>query len=123
VRNGPHLSAGSRKAVKRTFPWDLSAEEIELALPRPQDAVPRVEIDRLGDYADISDDLQRSDVPARKRPELETENTPHATTVAPLPHDAPDAADADSDPVMDTHRMLVVPGRNTFVTRTNHWTL
>jgi hypothetical protein len=59
-----------------------------------------VEIDRLGDYADTSEDLQRSDVPGRKRPRLETENTSHATTVALQPYDAPGA---DLDPVMDAH--------------------
>jgi hypothetical protein len=43
VRNGPHnklviseLFAGSRKASKRTLPYDLSADEIKHALPSPQ---------------------------------------------------------------------------------------
>jgi hypothetical protein len=37
VRNGPHLSAGTRKVAKRTFPWDLRTTEIDPALPPPQD--------------------------------------------------------------------------------------
>ena len=44
--------------------------------------------------------MQMSNVPGRKRPRLETENTSHTTTVALPPHDAPGA---NSDPVMDAH--------------------
>jgi hypothetical protein len=35
VRDDPLLSADSRKAAKRTFPWDLSVGEINLASPPP----------------------------------------------------------------------------------------
>jgi hypothetical protein len=47
VRNGqpaPFLSAGSRKAAKRTFPFDLKAREtIQIALPQPPPPPPRAE--------------------------------------------------------------------------------
>jgi hypothetical protein len=36
-RNVPAFSAGNRKAAKRTFPFDLKADEIKLALPQAQD--------------------------------------------------------------------------------------
>jgi hypothetical protein len=58
VRNGPNLNrifTVRHKAAKRTFPWELTADEIQLALPPPH--VPRrslrarLEIDRLGDKA------------------------------------------------------------------------
>ncbi len=95
---GPLLSAGNRKAAKRTFPFDLKiGETIQLALPRPQD----------------------EESPARKRQRLEesfptsvddaiTENTLHATTVELPPPDAASATDhaddiADSDPVLAMH--------------------
>jgi hypothetical protein len=99
VRDGTtRLNAGSRKAAKRTFPWDLSVEEINLASPPPQD--------------------EDEAIHAAKRPRLETPlptstdeatttNTPHTATVAVFQDDGialPAAADhADSDPVMDMH--------------------
>jgi hypothetical protein len=100
MRNGPHLNRTftvRRKAAKRTFPWDLPGEEIQIARPRPQD----------------EDDHIR----ATKRPRLEeplptptdevtTENTAHDTTVA-LPAQNTAAAatteSADSDSVTDMH--------------------
>jgi hypothetical protein len=107
VRIGPRLSAGNRKAAKRTFPWELTADEIQLALPRPQD----------------EDDYIRE----TKRPRLEepiptsadeasTEKTSRDNTVELLPAAAA-AADRDaSDPVMDTQP-------NVMTTRTSrHWT-
>jgi hypothetical protein len=33
VRNGPNLSAGSRKAKKRALPWNLTARDIFLVPP------------------------------------------------------------------------------------------
>jgi hypothetical protein len=125
-------SAGNRKAAKRTFPFDLKADEIQLALSRPprRSLRARVEIDRLGDFTDsaLNDPERRSDVdvPARKRPRLEevfptsadeatTENTSHDTPVAPRPLEAAAAATdhADSDPVVDMHPSA----------RTTTWTL
>jgi hypothetical protein len=103
VRNRPQLSAGNRKAAKRTFPWELKADEIQLALPRPQD----------------EDDHTR----ATKRPRLEeplptsadeapTESTQHDTTVALPPPDATAATAAvtESDPVTDTHPIARIYG-------------
>jgi hypothetical protein len=106
VRNDPNLNqyptiTVRRKAAKRTFPYDLKADEIQLALPRPQD----------------------EESPARKRQRLEesfptsvddaiTENALHDTSAAlPPPPDAvtataaTDHADdlAVSDPVLDMH--------------------
>jgi hypothetical protein len=103
VRNGPHLSAGNRKAAKRTFPWELAADEIQLALPRLQD----------------EDDYTRE----TKRPRLEepvptstdeatTEKTSHDTTVALLPPEAAAAAADrdDSDPVTNMHPNVMTTG-------------
>jgi hypothetical protein len=103
-RSGPHLSAGTCKAAKHTFAWDLSSKEIQLALPRPQ-------------YEYIQE---------TKRPRLETpfptstyeattNNTSHATTVALRPTDT--AADRDdSDPVTDMHSNASTTGAS------RHWT-
>jgi hypothetical protein len=140
VRNGPYLNRTftvRRKAAKRTFPWELTADEIQLASPPPH--VPRrslrarLEIDRLGDYVDTLEDLQQSsDVRETKRPRLEepvptsideaaTKTTSHDTTVA-LPPDADADSDdaehhhADSDPVMDTQPNARTTGA------TNRWT-
>jgi hypothetical protein len=94
LRNGPILSAGSRKAAKRTFPSDLTVEDIQLALPP----------------------LQDEDIQEKKRPRLEkpsfastdegtTKNTSaHVTTVALLPQDAAADHHADSEPMMDMPR-------------------
>jgi hypothetical protein len=71
VRNGPHLSAGSRKAAKRTFPWDLKADEIQLALPDPQgEVIPARKKQRLDQSLPTSTD------------EATTKNTSHDTSVA-----------------------------------------
>jgi hypothetical protein len=75
VRDGPNLNrtvTERRKAAKRTLPWDLTADEIQLALPRPRLEEP---VPTLSD-------------------EATTENTSHDTTVA-LPR--PDTAVADTD--------------------------
>jgi hypothetical protein len=102
VRDDPQMNQNltvtgvRRKAAKRTFPWDLPADEVQLTLPRTQD--------------EVRDDFIRE----TNRPRLEellptlideapTENTTQDTTVA-LP--SPDAAAADSDathPVTDAH--------------------
>jgi hypothetical protein len=102
VRNSLDLSARSRKAAIRTFPWKLRADEIQLASPRPR---PR-DVDsrktkkpRIGEHLSLSTD------------EATTENTLHDTTVALPPPDAPSATTAidhaddiaDSDHVMDMH--------------------
>jgi uncharacterized protein (DUF2237 family) len=88
------LSAGNRKAAKRTFPFDLKiGETIQLVLPPP----PRKK-QRLGEPLSTSID------------EASTENISHDTTIAPPPPDAAAAAaasdhatdHADSDPVMDS---------------------
>jgi hypothetical protein len=138
--NSPNLNRAftlRRKVAKRTLPWELTADEIQLALPPPHDAVPRrsrrarVEIDRLGDYVDTSDDLQRSfDVRKTKKPRLEesvptsageaaTTTTSNDTTVAFRP-DA-DAVSkhhhADSDLKMDMHPDTRTSGA------TGRWTL
>jgi hypothetical protein len=109
VRDGPNPNrtfTEHRKAAKRTFPWDLSVDEIQLALPRPQG----------------------EDIRETKRPRLEepfptspdeaitTKNTSQDTTVA-LPAATTAAVDhADSDPAMDMHsnaRATTVPRRFT----------
>jgi hypothetical protein len=102
VRNGTNLNRTftvRRKAAKRTFPWDLSADEVQLALPRPQD----------------------EDTRETKRPRLEepfststneattTQNTSHSTAVALTP-DADAANLADSDPVMDINSNVRATG-------------
>jgi hypothetical protein len=92
VRNSPNLNRTftvRRKAAKRILPWDLPIDEIQLALPLPQD----------------------EDSPATKRPRLEEPfptSTDEATTTNDTSHDTavvlppPDAA-ADSDPVVYMH--------------------
>jgi hypothetical protein len=81
-----------RKPTKRTFPWDLSSEEIKLA-PPPQDEYTRdTKRPRLEEPFPTSTD------------EATTQNTSHDTTVAfPTYPDADVYAAylADSDPVMD----------------------
>jgi hypothetical protein len=86
------LSAGNRKAAKRTFPIDLIAgETIQLVLPQPLE------------------------IPARKRPRLEeelfsaatdeatTENACFTPVELPAAAAAADATDTDSDPVINMH--------------------
>jgi hypothetical protein len=108
VQNGPQLSAGNRKAAKRTFPWKLKADEIQLALPRPQD----------------EDDYIRE----TKRPRLEvplstpTDEAPTENTVALPPQNtaaAPSTATDrdDSDPVTNTQPKVM-----TTRAPRHHWT-
>jgi hypothetical protein len=101
VRNGPNLNRTftvRRKAAKRILPWDLPIDEIQLALPRPQD----------------------EDIQERKRPRLEepvptstddaiAENTSHNTALALPPPDRD-----ESNPVGGMH-----PNR---MTAGVHWT-
>jgi hypothetical protein len=110
VRNGPNLNRTltvRRKAAKRTLPWDLTEDEIQLALPRSQD----------------------EDTRATKRPRLEeplrtsteeatTETASHATAVAlsPATAAAVDHHLADPDPVLD----MQPNARTTGALR--HWT-
>jgi hypothetical protein len=109
VRDDPSMNrtfAVRRKAAMRTFPWKLTAEELQLALPRTPD--------------------EDEDIRATKRPRLEepvptsidedaTEKTSHATTVALSA--AATAADSDaSDPVMDMHPNVMTTGAY------RHWT-
>jgi hypothetical protein len=103
VRNGPHLSAGTRKVAKRTFPWDLTPNETDTAL------LP----------------LQNEEARATKRPRLEipfpvsingatTDYTSRVTTTVALSF--PNAAGtADTHPVMDTHPHTSTTGAS------RHW--
>jgi hypothetical protein len=92
LRNGPDMNCTfteDRRASKRTLPWDLPADELELVAPP-----------------------QAKDTQDRNRPRLEkpiptstdestTRNTSHDTKVL----EPATAADyADSDPVIDMHR-------------------
>jgi hypothetical protein len=111
VRNGPNTNlnrtvTARRKAAKRTFPWDLTADDIQLGLPRPQD----------------------EDIRATKRPRLEellltstdearAEDTSYTTAVALPIHPAAAAAaaataatahHADSYAVMDAPLLLML---------------
>jgi hypothetical protein len=116
VRNGPNLNCTftvRRRAAKRTVPGDLPADEIQLALPRPQDE---------------DEDPRETQRPRLEEPfptstnEATRQNTSHSTAVALTPDtDAAHLADAavdqaDSDPVMDMHPKV----RATTVPR--HWT-
>jgi hypothetical protein len=103
ARNDPHLSAGNRKAAKRTFPWEPKSDEIQPALPLPHD----------------DDDCTRE----RKRRRLEellptstnespTENTTHDTTVA-----LSAATATESDSVTDMHPNVMTAGAPR-----NYWT-
>jgi hypothetical protein len=111
VRNCPNLNRTftlRRKAAKRSFPWELTADEIQLASPPPHDEDTRdTERPRLEEPVSTSTD------------EAASKTTPHDTTVALSP---PDAAvnndDANADPVMDTQpnaRITGAKGRWTFV--------
>jgi uncharacterized protein (DUF2237 family) len=110
VRNGPNTNLNQyptftvrRKAAKRTFPWKLRADEIQLASPRPQD------------------EDEDEDIRERKRPRLDepfsaatdeatTENASHTTTVALPAADTAAVHHADSDPVVDMHPKLGTTG-------------
>jgi hypothetical protein len=107
-RNGPSMNPTitvRRKAAKRTLPWKLAADEIQLALAPPQD----------------------EDTRATKRPRLEkpvptstdgatTEDASHKITVALPPSDAT-TDHADSDPVTGTPPNARTTGA------TGRWTL
>ena len=96
VRNGPNTNLNQyrtftvrRKAAKRTFPWDLADDELQLAVPRPQDE---------------DENIRETKRPRLEEPLITTETASQATTVALAPPDAAPAVDhADSDPVMDMH--------------------
>jgi hypothetical protein len=106
VRNGLNLSAGNRKAAKRTFPWKLKADEIQLALSRPQDE---------DDYIRATKRPRLQDPIPTSTDEAPTENTTHGTTVAlPLPATASDSD--DSDPVTNTQPNVMTTGMS------RHWT-
>jgi hypothetical protein len=111
VRDDPSMNRTftvRRKATKRTFPWDLAADEIQLALPRPQD--------------------EDEDIRAINRPRLEepvptsideatTEKTSHDTAVAlPAPPGVAAADDDNSDPMADTHPIARI------IRMTRYWT-
>jgi hypothetical protein len=78
------LSAGSRKAAKRTFPWDLQADEIELVLPPPQ----------------------REVIPARKKPRHE-EPTPPEEAATKISSHAPTKGRERPLPVIDIDKIVV----------------
>ncbi len=108
VRNGLNTNLNRtftvrRKAAKRTFPWKLRADEIQLASPRPQD------------------EDEDEDIRERKRPRLDepfsaatdeatTENASHTTTVALPAADTAAVHHTDSDPVVDMHPKLGTTG-------------
>jgi hypothetical protein len=99
VINGPHMNqyptfTVHRKAAKRTLPWDLTEDEIQLASPRPQD--------------------EDACIRETKRPRLEEGPVPTSTgdatnangshdTMVALPPDAAAAEPANSDPVVELH--------------------
>jgi hypothetical protein len=89
--NSPNLNRTftvRRKAAKRTFPWELTADEIQLALPRPQD-----------------EDTRETKRPRRLEEPVptSTEASSKTTTIAIFPPDAAADHHTDSDPVMDMH--------------------
>jgi hypothetical protein len=114
VRNGPNLIEHSqsvrRKAAKRTLPWKLTADEIQLALSPPQDEdIRETKRPRLEEPVPISTD------------EVTTANASHDATVALSPPDAAHATaekdDANADPVMETQPNARATGA------TGRWTL
>jgi hypothetical protein len=113
VRNGPSMNRTftvRRKAAKRTLPWKLTADEIQLALSPPQDEdIRETKRRRLEEPFPTSTD------------EAATEDSSHDITVALCPSEtAPAAAhnhDANADPVTETQ-----PNARTTGT-TGCWTL
>jgi hypothetical protein len=84
-----------RKAAKRILPWDLPVDEIQLALPRPQDADEYIrEVKRRR--------LEEEPVPT-SADEPTNENGSHDTAVTLPPTAAAAAERADSDPVTYMH--------------------
>jgi hypothetical protein len=108
-RNGPSMNPTitvRRKAAKRSLPWKLAADEIQLALsPPPQD----------------------EDTRATKRPRLEepvptstdgaATNTTSATIAVALPPSETTADHTESDPMTETQPNARTTGA------TGHWTL
>jgi hypothetical protein len=113
LRDDPHMNqyptfTVRRKVAKRTFPWDLPGEEIQLALPRPQD-------DDDDGYIRETNRRRIEEPVFTLADDAPTENTVHDITVALPPLDATvattttttttttTAAVTESDPVTDTH--------------------
>jgi uncharacterized protein (DUF2237 family) len=95
VRNGPNqnrIFTLRRKAAKRTFPWELTADEIQLASPPPHDEDTReTKRPRLEEPVLTSTD------------EASTNTTSEDITVAlPPPDAAIDNDDANADPETET---------------------
>jgi hypothetical protein len=113
VRNSPNLNRAftvRRKAAKRTIPWKLTADEIQLALSPPQDEDMReTKRRRLEEPFPTSTD------------EAATKTASHDTTVAlSLPdaaHTSADNDDANADPVTETQPNARITGA------TGRWTL
>jgi hypothetical protein len=106
------LSAGNRKAAKRTFPFALKAGEtiIQLTLPQPpqaeDDGIPERKRPRPGEPLPTpTDEANTEDVSHAASLALPPPDTPADATSTPDPPPEVDAAalDADSDLVMDTH--------------------
>jgi hypothetical protein len=108
-RNGPSMNPTitvRRKAAKRTLPWKLAADEIQLALSPSHDE---------GDIRETKRQRLQEPVPT-STDKAATYTTSHEITVAFPPSDA--AADhTDSDPVTETQPNARAIGA------TGHWTL
>jgi hypothetical protein len=95
VRSSPNMNRAfteHRRAAKRTLPWDLPADELELVSPPQAEHSQATKRPRL-------------EKPFSASTEATTENTAYDTTVAlPSPDAAPDTAknNIDSDSVTDT---------------------
>jgi hypothetical protein len=93
---GPNLNRTftvRRKAAKRTFPWELTEDELQLASPRPQEEeedIRETKRPRLGESFRASTD------------EATTEYTLHSTAVALPPPDAAADTAADTADTADT---------------------
>jgi hypothetical protein len=107
-RDGPNTNLNCtftvrQKAEKRTFPWKLTADEIQLASPRPRDE-------------DEDEEIRETKRPRLEEPlhtstdEGTTENTQHTTTVALPPPDTAAVDHADSGSVMDMYPKLGTTG-------------
>jgi hypothetical protein len=110
--NDPHMNqyptfTVRRKAAKRTFPWDIPAEEIQLALTRPHDD---------DGYVRETNRPRLEEPVPRSTDEAPTENTAHNITVAlPAADNAPTATAAtESEPVTDTHPNVRATGTSHF---------
>jgi hypothetical protein len=112
-RNGPSMNPTitvRRKAAKRSLPWKLTADEIQLALSPPQDE----------DIREMKRPRLEEPVPTSTE-EATTKNTVHDTPVALSPpdatHTAADKDDANADPVTVTQPNARTTGA------TGRWTL